>query len=218
MESKISKALDDLSLIKNSIEDSKQHSDTLYLLCISFGCYYLLQFFLKIFLAFIGPFAIFIGFLSTSLTLSLFVFYLYLCYKEKKYTNRYYLSILSTWGLLATILPIILTICELTLFLADLPNSNNIQIIKRYSDILLFIMFLIVCSFILSMSILKLFSVALLTLYLVLDFYFSNMAVALSNTSNITLSLISIYYLFTVCIGYFILGSMIKRKKYYDNK
>lgn len=208
-----------INIIKDAIEESKIYYHGLYKLCFILGIYHTIFFVLNFGFIFYPHLVKIYIILSPIFTGILFLYYIFIYNKEKNFSNKYYLSIINSWSLIAIIVPFSISIIELFQYFffrgsyIEL-NNNYFSIINKYSNVLLFSILIIVCANILGKKYLRLLSIILLFAYLLLDFCFINLglSISISNSNDVILSIVSIYYFFLICIGYIVVGLLLKKK------
>lgn len=223
MEEKIISAIKDLALIKGTLENTETDYHGAYSICFMLGGYYTLLFLAGL-TSVIHSTLINIYVIAVPiLTLLLFVGYLFIYRYERNYTNKYYLGLLNTWGIFVIAIPVLTTAVQI-IDKNIYRRSNSAQPvilfqIQQFSEVLLFSIFLIISSYIIGRKFLRLISVLLLFTYLLLITCFTNAGIPLRlpASENASLNFVSIYYFFTICIGYILLGLFL-REKTYENK
>lgn len=223
MEEKIISAIDDLALIKDTMENSKTDYHGAYSICFMLGCYYTLLFFAGLASVFHPTLINMYVIAVPILTLLLFVGYLFIYRSERNYTNKYYLGLLNTWGIFVITIPVLTTAVQI-IDKNIYGRSNSAQPailfqIQQFSEVLLFSIFLIISSYIIGRKFLRLVSVFLLFTYLLLITCFTDAGIPLRlpASENASLNIVSIFYFFTICIGYILLGLFL-REKTHENK
>ena len=223
MEEKIISAIEDLALIKDTLENTKTDHHGAYSICFMLGGYYTLLFLAGLASIF-HPTLINLYVIATPiLTLFLFGGYLIIYRSERNYTNKYYLSLLNTWGIFViaiSVLTFAVQIIDKNIY----RRSNSAQLailfqIQQFSEVLLFSIFLIIFSYIIGRKFLRLISVFQLFVYLLLIICFTDAGIPLHlpASENASLNFVSIYYFCTICIGYILLGLFL-REKTHENK
>ena len=202
MEEKIISAIDDLTLIKNTLENTKTNYHGVYSICFMLGCYYTLLFFAGLISVFHPTLINIYVIAAPILTLLLFVGYLLIYRSERNYTNKYYLGLLNTWGIFVIAIPALTIAVEIIeKYMYHKSNSAQLPIlfqIQQFSEVLLFSIFLIISSYIIGRKFLRLVSVFLLFAYLLLITCFTNSGIPLHlpASENASLNFVSIYYFF----------------------
>lgn len=212
-------AIENINIIKGAIEESKIYYHGLYKLCFILGIYHTIFFLLRFGSIFYPHLVNFNIILFPIFTGIIFLYYIFIYNIEKNFSNKYYLSIINSWSLIAIIVPFSISIIELFQYFffkgSYIKVSNNyLSTISKFSNVLLFSILIIVCSNILEKKYLRLLSIILLFAYLLLDSCFINLGLPISifNSNDVILSIVSIYYFFLFCIGYIVIGLLLKKK------
>lgn len=223
MENKITKVIKDIDVIKNTIENTKTHYRGMYLMCFLLAFFYTLRFVftlaaiiyqnlitIQYFAAYLLPFILMVGFL-------------YIYKREQKYSNKYYLSLLSIWATISIAIPIIVAVIDIfgTLYFKQNYNMINMGInffMSSFSNVILFSIFLIVFSYVINKKKYIILSIAILFLYMFLTTLFADKGFPVSfipNQKNALFSFSSAYSAIITCFGYTLIGFYLK---YIDKK
>lgn len=223
----INEAMGKIDLIKGSIEDAKIHYKGMYLMCFLLSGLYMIQFI-----------ATMVKFLFRNFPINLLlVFYVmvegmallgyfFIIKKEKNFSNKYYLSLLSIWGFISFVIPIIVSAVNLIgeVFFKEsyeiISASANFEILG-FSQILLFSIFMIIISYIMNKKYFRVMSVLILFGYYFLYVCFFSKGIPLSFVSNqeqIGIGYVTIYTVLVVYLGYFIMGVYLKCKEGKEQK
>lgn len=223
----IDEAMGKINLIKGTIEDTKVHYKGMYMMCFLLSGLYTIQF--------IG---IMVKILFSKLPLNfLLIFYIvvegialwgyfFIIKKEKNFSNKYYLSLLSIWGFISIVIPIIVSVVNLIgkVFFDEsyemISASANSEILG-FSKILLFSIFMIIFSYVLNKNYFRVISVFILFGYYFLYICFFNKGIPLSFVSNqekMGVGYVTIYTVLVVYFGYFIMGLYLKYKEGKEQK
>lgn len=210
-------AINNINIIKSTIEDSKTHSNGMYLLCFMLGIYHSILF-LILFISIFNPQVIeFYIIVNPILSLTIFLGYFLNYKKENLSTNKYYQTVLSTWGLIVVAIPIMKVIIDLFthFFFIESIGENALFIVLSFSDVLLFTLLLITYFHIIGKKFLLPFAMLLLFLYLLTISCFSDCGIPLSVSSGneIILNCSSLFNFIVLGIGYIFLGISIKRRQ-----
>jgi len=132
-------------------------------------------------------------------------------YKAENITsNKYYISCLSTWGIIAVALPFI-NIAARWIIFAVYPEGviHLLPKMQEYTmliNILLFSFCLIISSFIINKKSLIILSIAILFTFITLNVLFYN-----TNLSELGITTLTIFYYVCITLGYIILSYTLRR-------
>lgn len=222
-------AIEKIDFIKETIEDTKVRYRGMYQMCFLLGGMYLLQFAVGILhiVLYQLPFAVYFVFYYIVEIAVLFC-YLFIYKEEKMCSNKYYLSILGIWGFISIVIPIIVSVvdCIGSIFFAESYGMFSIpvaQMCLEFSRVLLFSVFLIICSYILNHYFFRVLSVLILSGYLFCYECLFNKGVpfpVVPGQEQMGIGYITVYTVLTVDIGYLIMGFYLKHKeeKYKGNE
>lgn len=219
MSMKIDTALQDINIIKETLEDTKVHYRGMYLMCFLMASlngvkdvWMLLE------MKYMPPVMAghFIGIYIYPLLLA--ISYLYIYRKEKKYSNKYYLSMIGIWGFMASLIPAASAFIDLICFAAGKGRSCDAATQMRGSDfivsitnIVLFSVFLIICAYILNKRIFMALAVLNLLCYMFLEQYLALEGIPFPMRGQTQAKLVysSLYSITVTCLGYAVLGSVL---------
>lgn len=224
MNKNIDSALNDVILIKDAIKQSRgTYKEFCKLICF-YGIYKFCLF-ISQFLPLsyqMSPHAPFIKLGANFLISLIFLLYFMNTYKkEKERSNKYYLGYMAIWGMLVFILPFLLLACRIFLILSsstfDSVQGIEILLNLNYSSMLIDIIMLsicfIVCSFILQKNYLCVLSITILFFYILLTTVYKSSSFSLLLFNDpITITISSLYYIFTISTGYLFLGFYLQHK------
>lgn len=210
-------AIENITMIKETIDNSKIYYKGLYKLCFISGIYHTILFILRFFSAFYPKLPVVNIFLIPILTGVFLIGYLNIYTKEKYFSNKYYLSIINSWAFITFIVPICITTTEFIqyFYLKDISsNSNYLYILNSFSNVLLFTVLIIVYSYLANKKYLKILAIMILLTYLILNTCFNNKGIQFSflHAEQVILNFSSIYYFLFICIGYLGLALFLKKK------
>ncbi len=224
METKIYNAIQDINTIKETIEDTKVHYRGMYLMCFLLGTYNMLRYILVMTFMLHPTWMVCMSISVYLLPALLLAGYICIYRSEKKYSNKYYLSLLCIWGIIAIAIPVgAMLINFLQFFLATGDNglgggSSMIyaSFITNFSGILLFSIFMIICAYSFSRKYLVGWAVAGLFGYMILTSSFGNAGVSfpfIPGQPEAEIPYHNLYGNVVTCIGYFVLGVYIRHKE-----
>ena len=219
MSMKIDTALQDINIIKETLEDTKVHYRGMYLMCFLMASlngvkdvWMLLE------MKYMPPVMAghFIGIYIYPLLLA--ISYLYIYRKEKKYSNKYYLSMIGIWGFMASVIPAAAALTNTIGCVAGMDRSYDAAGQMRGSDfivsitnIVLFSVFLIICAYILNKRIFMVLAVLNLLCYMFLEQYLALEGIPFPMRGQTQAKLVysSLYSITVTCLGYAVLGSVL---------
>lgn len=238
MNTTANEAIENISIIKSTMEESKISYKGLYKLCIVFGiCNTALT--LTSFLAMVfivnnvfgrGSYfpAISTSFIRIASLVVPLIAYLIICKNEKNYNNRYYLSIIDTWAVISIILPIFKILVSVIQY--GMINSNLLPrldsmygYLSQVGDLsaaILFLMIIIIYSNMLKKPYIKLIGLIILfvqMLLLMIESSYQAAGMPLSGGvpipgSESFMTFSSLFSFIVFGIGYIIIGILIKKK------
>ena len=225
MSMKIDTALQDINIIKETLEDTKVHYRGMYLMCFLMASlngvkdiWMLLE--MRYMPAVMAGH--FIGIYIYPLLLA--VSYLYIYRKEKKYSNKYYLSMIGIWGFMASVIPAAAALTNTIGCVAGMDRSYDAagqmrgsDFIESITNIVLFSVFLIICAYILNKRIFMALAVLNLLCYMFLEQYLTSEGIPFPMKGQAQAKLVysSVYSIAVTCLGYAVLGSVLYWKSCY---
>lgn len=222
MSMKIDTALQDINIIKETLEDTKVHYRGMYLMCFLMASLNGVKDIWMLLEMRYMPSVMaghFIGIYIYPLLLA--ISYLYLYRKEKKYSNKYYLSMIGIWGFMASVIPAASALTNLICFVAGKGRGYDAAAQMRGSDfivnitnIVLFSVFLIICAYILNKRIFMALAVLNLLCYMFLEQYLTLEGIPFPMRGQTQAKLVysSLYSITVTCLGYAVLGFVLYRK------
>ena len=218
----IDEAIEKIDLIKGAIEDTKVHYKGMYLMCFLLGGLYIFQFImamLEIIMVDISSYALSIIFIMIEIIVLICYFLIYKT--EKEFSNKYYLSLLSTWGFISFAVPIMASVVDLIgkVFFTETYKMDSIattSAILGFSKVLLFSIFMIICSYILNNNLFRVLSILVLLGYFFLYICFFHEGIPfpfVPNQRQMEIGYVTIYTVLIVYFGYFIMGIYLKCKE-----
>ena len=236
MNTAANEAIENIKIIKNTMDESKISYTGLYKLCIVFGtCNIVLT--LASYLSVLLVFNTFItsSFLTVTTVLiriSSFavplIAYVLICKKEKSYNNRFYLSIIDTWAAISILIPVFRIIINLIQYYMMnsnlLPQSDPNQLIlinsADLSAAVLFLMIIIIYSNISRKPYIKIVGLIILFIQMFLSMIEMSYLPGMTDYSalikfpgyEVYMTLSSIFAFLVFGIGYIIIGILIKKR------
>lgn len=224
----INEAMEKINFIKETIEDTKIHYKGIYLMCFLLGGLYMIQFIM------VMTEVTFFGFSFGSYryvfycgveAIALLCYFL-ICKNEKKYSNKYYLSLLSIWGFISIVVPIIVNVVELIgkIFFTESYEMNSMSttyVVLGFSKILLFSIFMIICSYILNHNYFRVLSIIILFGYFFIHICFFGKGLPfpfVPGQKQMGIGYVTIYTVLIVDFGYLIMGLYLKYKEGLEQK
>jgi hypothetical protein len=218
------KALEQISLIKNVIDETKIKWETLSNILFYYGImnliFYLIQYGSSFFSFHNQAFSITELILEKAAIIGLFIYYMYSYRKEKATANKYYIGILNLCGIILFAIPFIMSIISIYYILI---NSDNMIKAQSYSilinqemtaNIILFFFCAVICGLISQHHGITAISVIIMSIYLILSSVFkdSSLSYSLTNSASIDFPLYGIYYTIVTSVGYIVLGLTLRKQ------
>lgn len=208
------KAYEDFTTIAKTLEQTKKDYNGLHKILLRYGVVQLILCMLSIVLgSFLKNHTAF-GFISLFLDIMAAIYMMSVYFRiyntENITSNKYYLSCLSTWGIMAVSLPFLNLAVRWIVFTVS--PQNVIQLLPKMEEytmlinILLFCFCFIICSFITNKKSLIILSLIILFLFIILDMLYYN-----SNISELGSSILTIFYYACITIGYIALSYTLQR-------
>lgn len=216
MKEKIAIALQDITVIKETLEDTKVHFRGMYHMCFLMavfnGVKYLwmlleIRFLSRVMLG---------GFVIRYLWPLLLVFSFLMVYRrEKKHSNRYYLGMIGVWGFMAGVIPAMAALVDLIRFFAaaghgsgDASQMRGSLFMESISSILLLSIFLVICGYLLQKRVFMILAILNLFCYMVLETCFASAGIPfpIGGQPQARLVYSSVYSMIVTCLGYLALG------------
>ncbi len=215
-------AIEKIDLIRDTIEDAKVRYSGMYQMCFLLGGMYLVQFMAAVgqFLLHKLPSAVFFTFHVMVEIIVLFC-YLYIYKKEKQCSNRYYLSMLGIWGFVSIVIPVMISAVDFigSIFFAKthgMFQMSAAQMCLAFSRVLLFSIFLIICSYVLNHYFFRILSVVVLFGFFFLYICFFGEGVPfpfVQGQEQMEIGYVTVYNVLVVDIGYLAMGVYLKHKE-----
>lgn len=223
MNSKIDTALHDIDIIKGTLEDTKVHYRAMYLMCFLMAAVNGIKYiWLLLEVRFMPSMVtgVFVGVYICPLILM--IGYLYIYRNEKKYSNKYYLSMIGIWGFMASVIPAMKAVVNMigAFLRADqvydsAPLLRGSDFIDTITNIILFSVFLIICAYILDKRIFMILAVLSLFCFMILEKFFTSEGIPfrVGNQTQTRLVYSSVYSIIVDSLGYMALGLYLRRKQ-----
>lgn len=217
MEERISKAIEDIDNIRNVMEASKVYYRGLAQLSVVYGIYYLLENVMSLCTIYMSKYIYAIFILKIGMLFLLIVSFVHIYKAERKYTNKYYLSLYGIWAILGIMLPIMVTCSDILCGVFGIETAFNI--VGMPVGVVLFSVFLLVCAYVTEKRKLIPISAVILFVYIMLSTVWWNQGIHISMpmSDDAILSFSYIYNLLFVCDGYIFMGVYLWRRGRYDD-
>ncbi len=218
-------AIEKIDFIKETIEDAKIHYQGIWLMCFLLGGLYLMQFvtgMLQVALTGLQLYHYYIFFaFHVGLEIVALFCYLFIYRKEKKCTNKYYLSVLSIWGFVSIAVPVIISAVD---FIGETFFSETYRmfsmapayICSEFSRVLLFSVFMITCSYILDNKFFRILSIVILFGYIFIYTCFYSKGIPfpfIPGQEQARIGYVTVYTVMVVDIGYLVMGVYLKYRE-----
>lgn len=220
MDGNIDGALEDILIIKNSIEKTKSNYTILYKIFMIYGIVNLISNLpTTIELLMLKPSEIPVYFnLISNITIYIFflIFYIKIFKNEKISSNKYYISFLSIFAGVSFLLPLILyairTLIGLTSSGEKIGSSFiYLESLSMMSNILLLCFCIIISGYILKKRGMLLISSVVLFIFLILSSIYNNIGYTIIFSDyHVNITLLSVYYRFLESFGYIIMAMVLK--------
>ena len=224
MDAKICNAIQDINTIKETIENTKVHHRGMYLMCFLLGTYNILKYIFGMTFLLYPAWGFCVTVSTYLLPFLLLVGYTCIYRNERKYSNKYYLSLLCIWGIIAIAIPIGAMVIYLLKLLPGM-GDNGVEngggllyasFASNFSGILLFCIFMVMCAYSLNKRYMIGLAVAGLFGYMLLTVTFGSASVPfpfIPGQPEVGIPYHSLYYNAVTCIGYLVLGFYIRQKE-----
>ena len=217
MEDRISKAIEDIDNIRNMMEESKVYHLGLAKLSIVYGIYCLLESVTFLCAIYMSQYIYGILILRIIVLVLLICSFAYIYKAERKYTNKYYLSLYGIWAILGIMLPIMFRCSDVLCSMFHIEPAFIAMGLPV--DVVLFSVFLLVCAYVTDKRKLIPVSVVILFVYIMLStvWWDRGVNVPMPMSPDAVLSFSSIYNLLFVRGGYIIMGLYMWRSSRHDD-
>ncbi|MGD9568682.1 MAG: hypothetical protein AB7V48_10200 [Sedimentibacter sp.] len=206
-------AFNDVQTIKETLESTKLNFKGFYTILLLYGvlrlALYIIALFTKFIFKNVPGYGFFPFFIDTFISVFILIVFLKVFKSEKDVSNKYYLSCMTTWGIIAVALPFIMLAIRFIIFLF-LPSEFTLNAISKLSEfnmlinVVLLILCFIMCSILTNNKWLISISLLILFVFLLLDTFFYN-------TMKINGTLILyVFYNIATSVGYIILAYLLK--------
>lgn len=224
MNTEISDALQRINTIQETIEDAKVHYRGMYLMCFLLGLYNILRYILGMTFLLHPAWKVCLSVSVYVLPVLLLAGYICIYKSEKKYSNKYYLSLICIWGIVAIAIPVSAMAVNLLQFLFGAKDNSAVNgdgllfasFAANFSGILLFSVFMVVCAYSLNKRYMVGLAVAGLFGYMLLTSFLGNADIPfpfIPGQPEARMPYHSLYYNAVTCVGYFVLGFYIRHKE-----
>ncbi len=223
MNDKINIALQDITAIKETLDDAKVHYRGMYLMCFLLAAFNGVKYvWLLLEMHFMPRVMLGSYVMSYIWPLLLVVSFLWIYRSEKKYSNKYYLSMFGIWGFMAGVIPATAAVVNVfRLFTADglvVEGAGQIRgsnFMESIASILLVSIFLVICGYILQKRIFMALAVLNLFCFMLLETCMPSSGIPFSVGGQTQTNLVysSVYSIAVTCPGYVALGVYLWNKK-----
>lgn len=218
----VNDAIEKIDVIKETIDDAQIHYEGMYSICFLLSGMYVVQFILVIMGVVFAGFPMSLLYVIYAIVEGIVIWqYLLIRIKGKKYSNKYYLGLLSACGFIAIAVPIIVRVVSVigkNFFNEsyEMISASVVYAILEFSKVLLFSFFMIICSYILKKSYLRILPIFVLSAYFFLYFCFFDKGISFPfvlNQEQMGIGYITIYTVVVVYFGYFIMGIYLRSRE-----
>lgn len=216
MNERIDSALQDITVIRETLDDTKVHYRGMYLMCFVMAAFNGVKYLWALLKLWFMPQMMVGGILICYLwPLCLVASYLCIYRREKKYSNKYYLSMLGVWGFMAGVIPAMTMLVNVIRFFmtdgrvpVEAAQMRGSLFMESISSILLLSILLVICAYILQNRIFMILAILNLFCFMVLEQCFPSAGIPFHvGGQTQTLLVYSAAYSMTVnCLGYLALG------------
>lgn len=222
MNEKIDMALQDITVIRETLEDTKVHYRGMYLMCyVMAGFNGVRYLWLLLEMWFMPQVMVGVFVMHYLWPLFLVISCLYIYRYEKKHSNKYYLSMLGIWGFMAGVIPAMTALVNVIgLFMADgRVAGETVQMrgsffMESISSMLLFSILLVICAYILENRLFMCLAMLNLFCYMILETCFASGGIPfhVGGQTQSRLVYSSVYSIAVTCPGYLALGMYLQRR------
>lgn len=224
MEKNITKAINDLSIIKNYIEHSKNKKPKLQKMFLLFAIINFSYFVITTLEHILVPRIEILGYVNSLISLVIYIigFICFVRIKNNKENsiNKYYLIFFNVCGFIFLVLPIVFMGLRLILiknnFDIDIGNSLvKMQFLTMFFNIVLLSFCMNIIGYFSEKKLLRFISLIVLIVFITLSILYSNKSLILANAS---ISIVGLYYYLIVSIGYSSLAFITSYKEKKNNE
>ncbi|MPW24908.1 hypothetical protein GC105_03770 [Alkalibaculum sp. M08DMB] len=222
MKNNLENALEDIQIIKNSIGETKNNYYNLFKILLILGIINLISFTSRIILMILGI-PIFLKYVAIHNYIGMFIYILFFIYfikiyrQEKTSSNKYYLGFLSIFAGVTFLFPLFIRI----LYILAIPLINEkmenfaiqLESFSQLSNILLFCLFMIICSYILKKKSMIVISAVIFFVYLVISLIYHDIGFEISHSTTTAfayVTVLNLYYNIVTSIGYIVTAIVLK--------
>lgn len=221
MSVKTDTVLQDINIIKETLEDAKVHYRGMYQMCFLMAAFNGVKYIWLLLEMKYTP-SVMAGHFMVYHIWPLLLTLSYLCIyrNEKRNSNKYYLSMIGIWAFMASVVPAAAALINLIGFVSGKGRSYDAMVQLRGSDfivgitnIVLFSVFLIICAYILDQRFFMALAVLNLLCYMFLEQYLTSEGIPFPMGGQAQAKLVysSVYSITVTCLGYAVLGFCLYR-------
>lgn len=223
MNEKVDVALQDITFIRETLEDTKVHYRGMYLMCFLMAAFNgVKDIWILLEMRFM-PRVMVGSFAACYLwPLLLVLSFLALYRKEKKYSNKYYLGMIGVWGFMAGVIPAVTALVDAVSWVAaggrmpdDAAQMRGSIFMESISSILLVSIFLVICGYLLNKRTFMVLAVLNLFCYMILEkcLPFAGIPFPVGGQPQTRLVYSAVYSMTVTCLGYLVLGIYLLRRQ-----
>lgn len=228
MNERIDIALQDITVIKETLDDTKVHYRGMYLMCFLMAAFNGVKYIWTLLDLWFMP-RVMVGVFVMCYLWPLLLVISYLCIyrNEKKYSNKYYLSMIGIWGFMAGVVPAVTAFVNvISFFMADgrvlveAAQMRGSLFMDSISSILLLSIFLVICGYLLEKRFFLILAVLNLLGFMILERCFPSAGILfpVGGQAQSRLVYSSLYSMVVTCLGYLTLGVYLLGKKNRRNR
>ena len=216
MNERIDSALQDITVIRETLDDTKVHYRGMYLMCFVMAAFNGVKYLWALLKLWFMQQMMVGGILICYLwPLCLVASYLCIYRREKKYSNKYYLSMLGVWGFMAGVIPAMAALVNVIRFFmaggsvpVEAAQMRGSLFMESISSILLLSILLVICAYILQNRIFMILAILNLFCFMVLEQCFPSAGIPfrVGGQTQTLLVYSAAYSMMVNCLGYLALG------------
>lgn len=213
---KIDIALQDITVIRETLEDTKVHYGGMYRMCFLMAVFNIVKYtWLLLEIRFMPRVMIGMYAICYLWPLLLVIGFLHIYREEKKYSNKYYLSMIGIWGFMAGVVPAVTALVNVFgLFAANgrirdvAGGMRSSDYMERISGMLLLSILLVICGYILQRRLFMGLAVLNLFCFMLLETCLPSGGIPFpaGGQTQTKLAYCSVYTIAVTCLGYLALG------------
>lgn len=223
MNEKIDIALQDIAVIRETLDDAKVHYRGMYLMCFVTAAFNGVKYLGTLLYLWLMP-RMTAGYFVLCYLWPLFLVIGYLCIyrNEKKYSNKYYLGMIGVWGFMAGVIPAVTALVDVISFFmaggsvsADAAKMRGSLFMGSISSILLLSILLVTGAYILQKRIFMILAILNLFCFMLLERCFPSAGIPfpIGGQTQARLAYSSAYSMAATCLGYLALGGYLLRRQ-----